>query len=153
MGYRRRQVLSFQPVDAHADKSTQALGIPVVAILPQPKSAEFAFVDTKIEPHIENAFHALALDEKRRSFQPTVWEKPEGQAWPLRMKQCWFPGVHSDIGGSYADGDLANLTLTWMISQLEPFLAFDLSYVKQEHLQTIEKHLKDGSPVREWGLG
>jgi Uncharacterized alpha/beta hydrolase domain (DUF2235) len=125
----------------------------MVAILPQPKSSEFSFVNTKIEPHIENAFQALALDERRRTFQPTIWEKPEGQEWPVRMKQCWFPGVHSDIGGSYEDGDLANLTLTWMISQLDPFLAFDISYIVQQNRHTMERHQKYGYPIREWGLG
>ncbi|ERF68818.1 hypothetical protein EPUS_06262 [Endocarpon pusillum Z07020] len=130
-----------------------ALGIPMVAFLPQPKSSEFAFVDTKIEPHIEHAFQALALDERRRTFQPTIWEKPEGQEWPLTMKQCWFPGVHSDVGGSYADADLANLTLTWMISQLEPFLAFDHSYIVQQNRLTMERHIANGHPMRKWGLG
>lgn len=125
----------------------------MIALLPQPKSSNFAFVDTKIEPHIENAFQALALDERRRTFQPTVWEKPEGQEWPLRMKQCWFPGVHSDIGGSYNDGDLADLTLAWMISQLDPFLAFDHSYIVQQNRLSMERHLDSGRHMRPWGLG
>lgn len=125
----------------------------MLAFFPQPKSKQFTFVDTKIEPHIENCFQALALDERRRTFQPTVWEKPQDQEWPLRMKQCWFPGVHSDIGGSYSEDDLANLTLTWMISQLSPFLAFDTSYVVQQNRTTMERHMRDGKPMREWGLG
>ena len=125
----------------------------MVAFLPQPKSSEYAFVDLKIEPHIEHAFQALALDERRRTFQPTIWEKPEGQEWPLTMKQCWFPGVHSDVGGSYADADLANLTLTWMISQLEPFLEFDHSYIVQQNRLTLERHIENGYPMRKWGLG
>lgn len=130
-----------------------ALGIPMIALLPQPKSTKFALVDTKIEDHIENAFQALALDEKRRTFQPTVWEKPDGQKLPILMKQCWFPGVHSDVGGSYADADLANLTLTWMMSQLDPFLAFDHSYIMQQNRLTMERHERKGYKMREWGLG
>jgi Uncharacterized alpha/beta hydrolase domain (DUF2235) len=125
----------------------------MIALLPQLKSREFSFVDTKIEPHIENAFQALALDEQRRTFQPTLWEKPEGQEWPIRMKQCWFPGVHSDIGGSYKDADLANLTLTWMISQLDHLLGFDRSYVVRQNRLNMEHHINKGYPVREWGLG
>jgi Uncharacterized alpha/beta hydrolase domain (DUF2235) len=61
--------------------------------------------------------------------------------------------VHSDVGGSYADDDLANLTLTWMMSQLDPFLEFDRSYVVQQNRLTMERHVDSGSPVREWGLG
>jgi Uncharacterized alpha/beta hydrolase domain (DUF2235) len=120
----------------------------MIGLLPQPKSKAFAFVDTKIEPHIENAFQALALDERRRTFQPTIWEK-----WPLRMNQCWFPGVHSDVGGGYADGDLGNLTLTWMMSQLDPLLEFDHSYIVQQNRLTMERHVDYGYPMRQWGLG
>ncbi len=101
-----------------------ALGIPLIALLPQPPSTDYAFVDTKVESNIEYAFQALALDEHRRSYSPTIWEKPSGQAWPRILKQCWFPGVHSDIGGSYTDADLANLTLAWMISQLDNLIDF-----------------------------
>ena len=125
----------------------------MVAFLPQPKSSEYAFIDTKIEPHIENAFQALALDEKRRTFRPTIWEKPDGQKWPLRMKQCWFPGVHSDVGGGYEEADLANLTLTWMMTQLEPLIDLDRSYLIDQHQLTRELHTQKGRSIREWGLG
>lgn len=40
--------------------------------------AEYAFYDTSLANCIENAFQALALDEKRQAFQPTVWEKLRG---------------------------------------------------------------------------
>ena len=36
---------------------------------------EYAFYDTSLGNCIEHAFHALALDERRASFQPTIWEK------------------------------------------------------------------------------
>jgi hypothetical protein len=39
---------------------------------------EMAFYDTKLSNLVENAFQALALDEKRASFAPAVWEKPPG---------------------------------------------------------------------------
>jgi uncharacterized protein (DUF2235 family) len=69
-----------------------SLGIPSLWLLPEAPMTDFAFVDTKVEKNIEYAFQALALDEHRRSFTPTVWEKPTGQAWPKVLKQCWFPG-------------------------------------------------------------
>lgn len=40
-----------------------------------------------------------------------------------RLRQVWFPGVHSNIGGGYSDQELANLTLAWMMSQVRPFEA------------------------------
>jgi len=36
------------------------------------------FYDTKLSNCIENAFQALALDERRSAFAPAVWEKPRG---------------------------------------------------------------------------
>ncbi|KAF7985339.1 hypothetical protein HWV62_6545 [Athelia sp. TMB] len=70
----------------------------------------FGFPDHTLGEHVENAFHALALNETRADF-------------------CWFTGSHSDIGGGWHDHDLADLTLTWMISQVEPFLSLDNKYL------------------------
>jgi len=33
----------------------------------------YQFHDTNLGLHVENAFHALALDEHRKDFQPTLW--------------------------------------------------------------------------------
>ena len=128
------------------------LGIPVIGLLPQPPSTDFSFVDTKVEPNIEHAFQALALDEHRRSYAPTIWDKPEGQKWPKTLKQCWFPGVHSDIGGSYPDTDLANLTLCWMVSQLDPFIEFEHDYVWKQVRLGIERHEREIEMAKESGL-
>lgn len=89
-----------------------------------------AWYDTKLSSCVENAFQALALDEHRSSFSPAVWEKPEGNRTKLR--QVWFPGVHSNIGGGYDDQELANITLAWMMSQLEPFIEFDDDYITRQ---------------------
>lgn len=106
------------------------LGIPMIGLLPQPPSTDFAFVDTRVESNIEYAFQALALDEHRRSFSPTIWDWPHVEPNDLKdLKQCWFPGVHSDIGGSYDDTALANLTLAWMVNHLDPILTLDHEYI------------------------
>jgi Uncharacterized alpha/beta hydrolase domain (DUF2235) len=44
------------------------------------------------------------------------------------LKQCWFPGVHSDVGGSYLDAqavDSSDISLAWMIAQCGDMLKFD----------------------------
>lgn len=49
-------------------------------------------------PDLDYAFQALAIDENRITFPPTLWHKTaDGPAKDLQ--QCWFPGVHSNIGG------------------------------------------------------
>lgn len=60
-----------------------SLGIPRVELFEslrlQPKSPkEYLFYDTSLSNCIENAFQALALDESRTSFAPSVWEKTRG---------------------------------------------------------------------------
>src|SRR5690606_39831439 len=51
---------------------------------------------------------------------PILWEKPIGQPLPPGqiVEQVWFSGVHSNIGGSYPDSDLSDITLDWMIKRL-----------------------------------
>ena len=130
-----------------------SLGIPPSVLMPKPEQQDYTFVDTCVEPNIEFAFQALALDEQRLSYSPTIWEQPDGQEWPRILRQCWFPGVHSDIGGGYEDMDLANLTLAWMISQLDRLLDFDLGHVARQNRISMERHERMGQVVRGWGKG
>lgn len=130
-----------------------ALGVPRIGILPQAPSKDYAFVDTTVEPNIEYAFQALALDEHRRSYTPTIWSKPAGQQYPRVLKQTWFPGVHSDVGGSYSDADLANITLAWMVTQLDDLISIDHELITREVRLAKEAHEAKNQPVRDWGLG
>lgn len=71
-----------------------SLGIPSVAGISDP--ILYGFLDTALHPNVLNAYHALAIDEKRLQFPPTLWTSPSaGQT----LEQVWFTGVHSDIGG------------------------------------------------------
>ena len=61
------------------------------------------FYDTKIGKNVRIARHAMAIDEHREDFMPTIWQPRED----MDLKQVWFAGAHADIGGSYkpdADG-------------------------------------------------
>ena len=83
-------------------------------------ASRWYFHDVHLGPHIDVALHALAIDEKRGAFPPTLWEKPINQALPpgQTVEQVWFSGVHSNIGGSYQDDRLSDITLDWMIKRL-----------------------------------
>ncbi|KAJ4305507.1 hypothetical protein N0V90_001038 [Kalmusia sp. IMI 367209] len=115
------------------------------------ESKEMAFYDTKLSNCIENAFQALALDEKRSAFSPAVWEKPEGNRTTLR--QVWFPGVHSNTGGGYDDQQLANITLAWMMSQLAPFLDMREEYLFEQEEENERYYKREGESPRPWGFG
>lgn len=89
-----------------------AMGIPISFLgLFQDKDE---FYDTKIGRNVRFARHALAIDEQRRDFEPTIWLPREN----LDLKQVWFVGAHSDVGGSYKPDDdgslLSDITLEWM---------------------------------------
>lgn len=75
------------------------------------------FHDTELSGTVEFAFHALAIDEQRAPFEPTLWlEKPKPNQL---VSQTWFPGVHSDVGGGYATSDLSDISLQWMMDNAE----------------------------------
>lgn len=76
---------------------------------------DYTFHDTKISSAIQKARHAIALDEVRASFQPTLWTETSGKD----VEQVWFPGAHSDVGGGYRETGLSDGALAWMISEAE----------------------------------
>ncbi|EPS45361.1 hypothetical protein H072_627 [Dactylellina haptotyla CBS 200.50] len=127
-----------------------ALGIPASPVIEKCKcNDKYKFHDTDLTQSTENAFHALALDEHRMPFTPTLWRLPapgasERHADIPNLKQVWFPGVHTNIGGGYADQEIADLTLVWMIDQFLPFLGFDLDYVKS---------LRNPDDINNWASG
>jgi len=75
------------------------------------------FYDTKLGSNVRIARHALAIDERREDFEPTLWEPRDG----LDLEQVWFAGSHSDIGGGYPADDqglfASDIALDWMVGQ------------------------------------
>jgi uncharacterized protein (DUF2235 family) len=90
-----------------------SLGIPVDPL--GLDSKEYGFLDTSLHPDVQNAFHAISIDERRREFPPTLWT---GQFAPHQtVEQVWFAGVHCDVGGGYNESGLSNITLSWMLKK------------------------------------
>lgn len=93
----------------------------------------YSFVNTEVCDNIEHAFHAIALDEHRVHFEPTIWEQPDLNKWPRTLKQCWFTGYHTHIGGGNDTNNmLPNIALAWMMTQIKDFLAIDHSIIKAD---------------------
>ena len=117
----------------------------------------YSFVNSKVPQHVQHAFHALAIDEHRNLFTPTLWEQPDEPHRLNVLKQCWFPGSHSNIGGSWPDAGISNITLAWMISQLEDtdggILSFDPEYLDFVQDLNNEYYAKVPEPIRPWGFG
>lgn len=108
------------------------MGIPITPLLQYvgfpTRIREFKFYDTALDNHVEYAFQALALDERRSPYVPCLWNKQPGST--TQLVQCWFPGVHSNVGGSYPDNGIGEITLAWMMSKLSPFLEFEPGFIK-----------------------
>ena len=108
-----------------------ALGIPedmgVLKLLN--KIGDHTFHDTQLSDSITHARHAIALDERRGSFTPTLWKKANANQDAVEK---WFAGVHSDVGGGYREIGLANCALQWMIKEAKgKDLAFEDGMVSQ----------------------
>jgi uncharacterized protein (DUF2235 family) len=69
------------------------------------------FGDLHVSPKVKYARHAVALDEDRASFEPNLMNARAG------IKEVWFTGNHTDVGGGYKDGGLADVTLHWMAQE------------------------------------
>jgi uncharacterized protein (DUF2235 family) len=102
-----------------------ALGIPVPTTralqrLVSSFNHRWAFHDTDLSTHVDGAFHALAIDEKRKAFLPTLWTQQAGAGSQV-LEQVWFSGVHCDVGGGYAGSGLSDIALLWMIDKARGF--------------------------------
>jgi uncharacterized protein (DUF2235 family) len=101
-----------------------SLGSPLTPM--RAKVAKYRFLDTHLRLSNEFAFHALAVDEHRRPFEPTLWTKttdnaPATTAPPRRpaasVEQRWFPGAHANVGGGYPSDILAQPPLKWLMDK------------------------------------
>ena len=87
-----------------------SLGIP--AVFGGVSPLLYGFLDTGLHSDVKNAFHAVSIDERRVEFPATLWT---AKASATVMEQIYFSGVHCDVGGSYPERGLADITLGWMM--------------------------------------
>lgn len=94
----------------------------------------YDFHDTELGAHIDVGLQALALDEPRGPFSPSLWTKRRGAALPAGqiVEQVWFPGSHANIGGGFPDSGLSDISLLWMAERAMATtgVAFDLDWLK-----------------------
>jgi hypothetical protein len=88
------------------------------------------FHDTELSPAVTHAYQALALDEQRRTFSPTLWTKRSESN--VEVIQMWFAGVHADVGGGYRETGLSDITLEWMIERAQPLGAKFLPHMVEQ---------------------
>lgn len=93
-----------------------ALGLPIKTIsfiLDKIPLFKHKFHSLSLSESVMHARHALAIDDERETFHPTIWEKNLTKP-DQTLKQVWFLGSHTDVGGGYDEQSLADITLIWM---------------------------------------
>ena len=102
-----------------------ALGVPWGRIRGLSRST-MLFHNTNPSARYRNMFQALAIDEHRAEYRPTLWTASQAEGVPLRpleagqtLEQRWFVGAHSDVGGHRQDPSLARLPLAWLWERAE----------------------------------
>jgi hypothetical protein len=120
----------------------------------------YQFYNTDLNEGIKHAFQALALDERRSAFAPSLW-KLKSSNTTTKLVQCWFPGAHINVGGgSHAsvtpdlrDEQLASIAYAWMLDRIRPYLAFsskalDEQFAPFDHLADLKTPQTPVSPSK-----
>ncbi|KAL4892641.1 hypothetical protein BDV59DRAFT_179368 [Aspergillus ambiguus] len=116
----------------------------------------YAFHNTEVSKAVDYAFQALALDERRLTFPPTLWYRTV-DAPAKELCQCWFPGVHGDIGGGAQDREISDISFAWMVDNLSGMLGFEevvIDELVHEHRGArAQRASTEHDNDKSWGCG
>ncbi len=110
----------------------------------------YRFHDTGLSKIIDNACHAMALDEHRPDFAVTPWDKDKPPSEGQKVQQCWFAGAHADVGGGYKDGKLSQIPLRWMQERAEEA---GLKFISQAQIDPDAFLAKMHDSLRDFAFG
>ncbi|MDB9492859.1 DUF2235 domain-containing protein [Dolichospermum circinale CS-534/05] len=123
--------------------TVSALGIPLLPIFKMFAPLlhkRYKFYDTTLNKYVQNALHAMAIDEVREIFDVTRMIK-NPDAPNQRLIEKWFPGKHGCVGGGTEEyTQLSDGPLKWMIESIKDLglgLEFDLTSITIESNPTI----------------
>lgn len=94
--------------------------------------------DDLLSDNVKAGYHAMAVDERRRFFPVLRWRAEK------RVREMWFSGSHSDVGGGCREADLSDVALLWMIHQgARHGLTFKKSYMDRYVNPKVPGHVHD----------
>jgi uncharacterized protein (DUF2235 family) len=105
-----------------------ALGLPERFGIAKIANRKYQFHDVALTPFVERARHAVAADEKRRTFEPSLWDAAGSVALNKNPNylQKVFPGTHCGVGGGGPVRGISDAALDWILrGAREAGLAFD----------------------------
>jgi uncharacterized protein (DUF2235 family) len=81
--------------------------------------AHFPGTKATHNPDMRVIRHAVSIDERRAFFRQNLFGTPHDPQQDV--KEIWFAGVHSDVGGSYPESEsqLSKIALQWMVCEAE----------------------------------
>jgi len=90
-----------------------SIGLPNLNSSDRPRSDVVFENGCTLPSNVEKAVHMVALDDKRRAFQPTLMNKQKD------VLEVWFAGAHSDVGGGYFHDGLSDTSLRFFMAWFE----------------------------------
>jgi uncharacterized protein (DUF2235 family) len=127
-----------------------SLGIPqTIPLLSKQVNKKYQFHDHQLSNIIDNALHAVAIDERRKVFDVTPMEQSQNNiARNQKLRQVWFPGDHGCVGGGTKDVQgLSDAALEWMIEEMQ---ALKLGLELDPNL--VECDLASTDPAKRYGI-
>ena len=112
-----------------------SLGVPNTIPFSKHFNAKYDFHDKRLSNFVKEARHAVAIDERRKSFNATLWENLDeaheqriaekikdgsiSERLPLHhykapYQEMWFPGEHGAVGGGGERRALSDEPLNWI---------------------------------------
>jgi uncharacterized protein (DUF2235 family) len=80
----------------------------------------FKFKNCTLNPNVQHAYHALAVDDARYSFHPLLWDQTTlNSNEAQQVEQVWFSGAHSNVGGGYMKQGMSLVALDWILRKAE----------------------------------
>lgn len=111
IGHATSKLLTHVPIETVAVWDTVgSLGIPIYSC--GGTLDYFLFTDTRLPPAVRVGLHAVAADEQRMTFTPSLWDDDP------RVTQVLFAGAHADVGGGYSEAGLSDGSYAWMAGKL-----------------------------------
>ena len=81
----------------------------------------FPYTRATNNPDLNIVRHAISIDERRAFFRSNAFGPPCPKNSQQDVMEVLFAGVHSDVGGSYAETEsqLSQIALRWMLAEAE----------------------------------
>ena len=98
--------------------TVSALGVPIKSVdvaLERVPFMRHKYHNFRLSPSVKNAYQALAIDDYRDTFHPVLWENYLEKH--QKIEQVWFVGSHTDIGGGYAEQEISDIPLQWLVAK------------------------------------